>query len=99
MKQLIATILTTITLSTNAMAADIAAGKVKATMCAACHGVEGKSANDVWPNLAGQKKGYLIKQLKDFKSGARKDPMMSSMAAPLSDTDINNLALYYNSLK
>lgn len=99
MKQSIAAVLATIMLSTNVIAADIAAGKVKATMCAACHGIEGKSANDVWPNLAGQKKGYLIKQLKDFKSGARKDPMMSSMAAPLSDTDINNLALYYNSLK
>ena len=79
-------------------AGDAAAGKAKSASCAACHGAEGISPNDVWPNLAGQKEGYLIKQMKAFKDGSRMDPMMSPMAAPLSDEDINNLAAYFSSL-
>lgn len=79
-------------------AGDAAAGKSKSAVCAACHGAEGISANDIWPNLAGQKQGYLIKQMKAFKDGSRKDPMMSPMASPLNDDDIANLAAYYNGL-
>lgn len=79
-------------------AGDAAAGKSKATSCAMCHGAEGISANDIWPNLAGQKEGYLKKQMKAFKDGSRKDPMMSPMASPLSDDDIANLAAYFSSL-
>lgn len=78
---------------------DAAAGKAKAAMCAACHGPAGISANPIWPNLAGQKEAYLVKTLKDFKSGKRNDPVMSGMAKPLSDADIANLAAYYSSLK
>ncbi len=48
-------------------AGDAAAGKSKSTVCAACHGAEGISANDLWPNLAGQKPGYLTKQMKAFR--------------------------------
>ncbi len=77
---------------------DIAAGKLKAATCAVCHGAEGISGNDIWPNLAGQKAGYLVKQMKAFRDGGRKDPMMSPMASPLSDDDIANLAAYYSSL-
>jgi len=79
-------------------AGDAAAGKAKAAMCAGCHGADGKSMNNMWPNLAGQKAGYIVKQLKDFRSGARNDPMMSGMAKPLSDADIENLAAYFSSL-
>ena len=83
----------------NVFAADVAAGKEKATtVCAACHGAEGISANPIWPNLAGQKDAYLVKQLNDFKSGARKDPVMAGMAAALSDADIANISAYYASL-
>lgn len=85
--------------STHALAADAAAGKAKAATCAACHGAEGISANPMWPNLAGQQDAYLVKQLKDFKSGARKDPLMSPMAIGLSEDDMKNLAAYYSSLK
>lgn len=82
-----------------AQAADIEAGKAKAsTICAACHGANGISANPMWPNLAGQKDVYIVKQLNDFKSGARKDPVMAPMAAGLSDDDIANVAAYYASL-
>ena len=77
---------------------DAAAGKSKSTVCAACHGAEGISANDLWPNLAGQKPGYLTKQMKAFRDGDRKDPMMSPMAATLTDEDIANLTAYYSDL-
>ncbi|MFB3101001.1 MAG: cytochrome c [Gammaproteobacteria bacterium] len=79
-------------------AGDIAAGKLKSALCAACHGAEGISATDIWPNLAGQKATYLIKQMKDFRDGGRKDPVMSPLASPLSDDDIANLAAYFSSL-
>lgn len=85
-------------LSVNVTAGDVEAGKAKAATCAGCHGAAGVSNSPMWPNLAGQKAGYLKKALGDFKSGARKDPMMSSMAAPLSDADIDNLAAYFSSL-
>lgn len=85
--------------STQALAGDIEAGKAKSATCAACHGANGISAIPMYPNLAGQKEMYLAKQLKDFKSGTRKDPVMGAMAMPLSDADIANLAAYYASLK
>lgn len=81
-----------------AQAADIDAGKVKSATCAGCHGTAGISNNPMWPNLAGQQPGYLVKQLKAFRDGARSDPMMTPMAKPLSDDDIANLAAYYNKL-
>jgi len=78
---------------------DAAAGKAKAGMCAACHGSAGISAIPMYPNLAGQKEAYLAKQLKAFKSGARKDPVMAPMAMALSDEDVVNVAAYFASLK
>lgn len=102
MKKLIvsAAIIVGMTSFGSAMAAgDIAAGKVKAAVCAACHGANGISANPLWPNLRGQKDQYIIKQLKAFKDGTRKDPLMSPQAAQLSDQDIENLAAYWSSLK
>ncbi|NIP17045.1 MAG: c-type cytochrome [Xanthomonadales bacterium] len=82
-----------------AMAADPAAGKAKSTVCAACHGADGMSVNPMWPHLAGQQEMYLAKQMRDFRDGNRKDPVMSAQAASLSDDDIANLAAYYASLK
>ena len=79
-------------------AGDVEAGKAKSATCAACHGADGISPNDMWPNLKGQKAPYIVKQLKAFKDGSRKDPMMSPMAAPLSDDDVANLAAYFSSL-
>lgn len=76
-----------------------AKGKALAASCVACHGEKGVSNNALWPNLAGQKEAYLVKQMKDFRSGARKDPMMTSIVLPLSDEDIAALAKYYANLK
>lgn len=77
---------------------DIDKGKTKAMACVACHGVAGISSNEIWPNLAGQKAGYLVKQLKAYRDGTRSNPVMSSMAKTLSDPDIDDLAAYYSSL-
>jgi cytochrome c553 len=76
---------------------DTVAGKTKAVVCAACHGPNGRSANDAWPNLAGQKLPYLAKQLKAFRDGTRTNPLMSPMAKTLSDADIEDLAAWFSS--
>ncbi|GAA5135959.1 c-type cytochrome [Thalassotalea piscium] len=99
MKKLTLAIAATVMIASPAFAGDIAAGKAKSATCAACHGAEGISAIPMYPNLAGQKEAYLVKQLKDYKSGARKDPVMSAMAMPLSDEDIANVAAYFASKK
>src|SRR3954447_3576905 len=79
-------------------AGDAAAGKAKAAMCVSCHGEKGEG---VAPNpaLTGKSEAEQIKALKDFKSGARANPIMSGMAATLSDQDMENLAAYYASFK
>ena len=82
-----------------AAAADAAAGKAKASMCAVCHGLNGIAKNPDAPNLAGDNANYLKKQLHAFKSGGRQDPQMSIIAEGLSDEDIENLAAWYSALK
>lgn len=85
---------------TTALAAgDAAAGKQKSATCVACHGADGNSANGEWPKLAGQNVKYLVKQLHEFKAGDRANPIMSGMAAPLSDQDMADLAAYFSSQK
>ncbi len=79
-------------------AGDLSAGKEKSAACAACHGAEGVSANPDWPNLAGQQRGYLVGALQGYKSGARRDSMMTDMAKDLGEPDMNALAAYYASL-
>jgi cytochrome c553 len=102
MKKVIVTTLASLLLVTaniSMAGGDAAAGKAKAATCAGCHGAAGISANPLWPNLAGQKDAYMVKQMKAFRDGKRSDPMMSPMAKPLSDADIDNLAAYFSSLK
>ena len=81
-------------------------GKAKALTCTACHGPEGNSANALWPNIAGQNAPYLQAQLHAFRASMvpaegvapRNDPLMSSQAMSLSDEDIADLAVYFESL-
>src|SRR5210317_694392 len=73
-------------------------GKAKSLTCTACHGPEGNSANAMWPNIAGQNAPYLLTQLKAFKEGSRMDPLMSAQAMMLSDQDMADLAVYFESL-
>lgn len=88
-------------LGSGAMAADIAAGQAKSAVCASCHGANGISLAPIYPNLAGQKEGYLASSLMAYKTQDRKGgnaAIMWGMAAPLTDDDIANLAAYYASL-
>lgn len=90
-----------LTLSVNVSAGDAAAGKAKSAVCATCHGAAGISSIDMYPNLAGQKKTYLVNALKAYKSKARSGGLaviMQAQVSNLSDQDIDNLATYYNSL-
>jgi len=96
---LLSLFISTISMPSIVLAGDVAAGKIKAASCTACHGKAGISSNPEWPNLAGQKEKYLISQLNDFRDGSRDDPLMSPMAKPLSNDDIANISAYYASLK
>jgi cytochrome c553 len=80
-------------------AGDAAAGKTKAATCAACHGADGNSANPEWPKLAGQHQDYLLKQLKEFKSGERQNALMAGQVAALNEQDMADLAAYFASLE
>jgi cytochrome c553 len=78
-------------------AADLEAAKKKVTeLCQACHGMDGNSPVADNPKLAGQYSDYLAKALRDYKSGARKNPVMQGMVGTLSPQDIENLAAYYS---
>ncbi|MEW6166169.1 MAG: cytochrome c [Pseudomonadota bacterium] len=68
----------------------------KAATCVACHGEGGaKPIAPTYPVLAGQYASYLERALQDYRSGARKDPVMTPQAAALSDADIEALAEYF----
>jgi len=77
-----------------------ARGQTKAAACAGCHGADGNGGADpAWPRLAGQDAEYIAKQLADFKSGKRKDPIMAGMVAPLSAQDMKDIGAFYAGLK
>ena len=78
-------------------AGDAAAGKTKSAACAACHSADGNSVNPDWPKLAGQHEKYTVKQLNEFKSGARENAIMAGLAAGLSDQDMADLGAYFAS--
>jgi cytochrome c553 len=79
-----------------AVAANPEAGKEKSRPCAACHGADGNSQSQDFPRLAGQYYDYLVKALTDYKSGARKNPIMAPQAANLSRRDMEDLAAYFS---
>jgi cytochrome c553 len=77
-------------------AGDAEAGKEKAQVCFSCHGVNGNSANPLWPKLAGQNAGYIAKQLADFKAGdKRNDPLMMGQVMSLSPQDMADLGAFF----
>ena len=71
----------------------------KLGVCAACHGKNGVGTQEKYPNLHGQKKGYLISSMKAYKDGSRKNAEMQPMAAMLNDADMEELATYFSGLK
>ncbi len=86
-------------MASNVHAASIKAGKDKSATCAGCHGEKGNSLVSMYPKLASQNEEYLVKTLHAFKDGTRNGPMMSSMAAGLSDGDIEDIATFYEAQK
>jgi cytochrome c553 len=82
-----------------AAAADIEAGREKAQMCAPCHGMDGLSKAMDAPHIAGQLESYLVRTLKGYKTGERKNEQMSIIAENLTDEDIADLAAYYTAIK
>lgn len=97
MKNVLFTALLVLGVTHHAMAADAAAGKSLATACGACHGADGNSAAPNFPKLAGQNAKYLIKQMKDIKSGERPVPVMAGQLDNLSEQQIADIAAYYAS--
>jgi cytochrome c553 len=80
-------------------AGDVKAGRAKALMCQACHGMDGLSKVPDAPNIAAQIEPYIVAQLQAYKSGARKNDAMSVVAQSLSDTDIEDLAAYFSAIE
>lgn len=78
---------------------DAVAGKNKAAICAGCHGADGISMSPDIPNLAGQKEAYLAKAIRDYKTGARKNPMMASVVGMIAEEDIGDIAAYFSNLE
>jgi cytochrome c553 len=80
-------------------AGDVKAGRAKALMCQACHGLDGLSKTPDAPNIAGQTEPYIVAQLQAYKSGARKNDAMSVVAPSLSDSDVEDLAAYFSAIE
>ena len=79
-------------------AGDPKAGEEKAAACLACHGAGGGAPiSPQYPILAGQYENYLSAALRQYQSGARKNMIMSGLAAALSEEDIEDLAAYFAS--
>jgi cytochrome c553 len=76
--------------------ADVMRGAQLSASCAHCHGTDGNSSGAAYPNLAGQTKEYVTRQIKEFKEGRRTDPQMSPMVGILSDQDMQDLGDFYN---
>jgi cytochrome c553 len=82
-----------------AAAGNPTAGKTKAKACVNCHGLDGVSRQPDAPNLSGQVPEYLALQLRAYKSGERRHPVMNVIAKPLSDEDIEDLATWYSEIE
>jgi cytochrome c553 len=81
-------------------AGDPVSGRQKSQVCAACHGSDGNTpTGPEFPRLAGQHYDYLLKALRDYKSGARKDPVMGAQATALTPQDMADLAAYFSEQK
>lgn len=86
---------------------DVAQGrlKVETERCQECHGIDGHASGTgdgvasegKFPKLAGQFAEYMVKQVRDFRSGARKHDFMAIMARSLDDCDLLDIAAYYAS--
>lgn len=77
--------------------------KADSERCIECHGVDGSGAGHSngpegkFPKLAGQHPDYILKQIRDFRSGARQHDQMQIMARSVSDADVRDIAAYFSS--
>lgn len=78
---------------------DAAAGRKRAAACQACHGLDGLSKLPEAPNLAGQVEVYLVKALREYRDGTRRNAVMTVVAKDLTDAEIDDLAAYYGGLQ
>jgi len=85
--------------SGDAAAQDVAAGRRKAVACQACHGLDGIAKLPDAPHLAGQPAAYLVRELNAYRSGARRNEVMSVAAKALSDQEIRDVAAYYAAIQ
>jgi cytochrome c553 len=69
--------------------------KAAAQQCAGCHGIDGNSINPTMPSLTGQNQEYLIKAIKAYRDGKRKNAMMRTVTNKLKDSSIQNLSAYF----
>jgi cytochrome c553 len=76
---------------------DAKIGKTKTLACMGCHGPTGNSFVPNFPALAGQPAGYIIKQIKDFKSAGRKNATMTNFALGINEADLIHIGAYYES--
>ena len=98
-KAVLIVLVTWISLPAHAASGNAEAGKAKSTACAACHGADGNSTTALFPKLAGQHRDYLYHSLKAYKSGKRKNPIMTAQVQNLSLADMEDLAAYYSKQK
>jgi cytochrome c553 len=83
---------------TVAAGGDSTAGIDATSTCVACHGQNGISLSPTWPTLAGQHEDYLVHAMNQYRDGTRTDPVMSPMAAALTEDDVLLLARFYSRL-
>ena len=96
-------LLASFALTCNAIAAESGSAPGKtvedlAKPCAACHGPDGNSTNAQYPRLAGQYHDYLQRALQEYKTGERKNAIMSGFVGTLSNADMDALARYYGAM-
>jgi cytochrome c553 len=85
--------------NTPATFGDAAAGATKAAACAACHGLDGNSADPLYPKLAGQHENYIARQLALYKSGGRQNAIMLGFSSTLSAQDMRDIGAYFSTQK
>jgi cytochrome c553 len=83
----------------DAAAQDLTAGRRKAIACQNCHGMDGIAKLPDAPHLAGQPAPYLVRSLRAYRSGERRNEVMSIAAKPLSDDDVRDLSAYYAAIQ
>ncbi len=96
---LAAAVTATLGLPRDAVGQDVAAGRRKAIACQGCHGLDGIAKLPDAPNLANQPAAYLTLALRAYRSGERRNEVMTIAAKPLSDEDIRDLSAYYAAIQ